>query len=59
MKYAILHDGLDDAPLLDVQGFPVEMDPVERTAIEESECEERLQHLVAENLAFLALGGTL
>lgn len=59
MKYTILNDGLDDAPLLDVQGFPVEMDTAERAAIEETEFEERLKLAVAENLAFLALGGTL
>ena len=59
MEYTILHDGLDDAPLLDVQGFPAEIDPIERESIDEAEYAEKLQIAVAENLAFLALGGTL
>jgi len=52
-------DGLEDDFLLDDQGYPVEMDPVERESIEEAEYEDRLQLAVAENQAFLALGGSL
>ena len=48
-----------DESLLDEQGYPAEMDPEERAAIEEAEYKERLQLAVAENQAFLALGGSL
>lgn len=54
-----LDDGLDDDSLLDEKGYPAEMDPEERAAIEEAEYEERLQRAVSDTLAFLELGGSL
>ena len=54
-----LNDGLDDDFFLDEHGYPAEMDPEERAAIEEAEYEERLQRAVSDTLAFLELGGSL
>lgn len=59
MIKVVLNDDLECDSLIDEQGYPVEMDPVEREAIEEAEFEESLQRAVAENQAFLALGGMI
>lgn len=42
-------DGLDDEPMLDEQGYRVDMDPAERKAIEEKEYKEGLEAVVESN----------
>ena len=42
-------DGLDDEPTLDDHGYPVDMDPAERKAIEENEYKEGLEAVVESN----------
>ena len=59
MVKVVFNDDLECDSLIADQGYPVEMDPVEREAIEEAEFEESLQRAVAENQAFLALGGMI
>lgn len=44
-------DGLDDEPMLDDHGYPTDMDPDERKAIEEKEYEEGLDAVVESNKA--------
>ena len=57
IAYSNLVDPEDS--LLDEFGHPVEMNPSEKKALEDAEYAERLQFAVAENQAFLALGGRL
>ena len=59
MKYPLFNPVETEDSLLDEFGRPVEMNPSEKKTLEEAEYAERLQFAVAENQAFLALGGRL
>lgn len=59
MAFPFLNPTEPEDSLLDEFGRPVEMNTSEKKALEEAEYAERLQFAVAENQAFLALGGRL
>lgn len=59
LPFSKLEEDLDYEQIVNENGYPIEMDLAERNAIEEKEYKECLQIAISENLAFLALGGSI